>query len=363
MDERLFLDVVSGRKTSLSAKMMRAVLWLVAPAYRGVMAARNLLFDVGLKRAHRSDVPVISVGNITTGGTGKTPVVAWMANWLQSRGMKVCLVSRGYRELQAGGNDELRVLEQLCPGVPHVQNRDRVAAAKEAVERHHADVIVLDDGFQHRRLHRDVDIVLLDATNPWGYGHLLPRGLMREPRSSLRRASIVVLTRVDQVDEQALQKLRNEVRQATNAPVAEVAFRPTQLRSITGATADVKSFANEKLLAFCGIGNPEGFRRTLRDSGIHVSDDAFVTFADHHHYTQSELMSLVDRARAEGVSAMVTTQKDLVKLDPAWTCTLPIWAVIIGAEVVTGLEALESVLQEIADPKNARDPIANDRAS
>ncbi len=351
MDERFYLDTVSGRATGLLAQAMRAVLRLMTPAYRASVVGRNLLFDVGLKQVHHSAVPVVSVGNITTGGTGKTPVVAWVSEWFRSHETRVCLVSRGYRALQAGGNDELRVLEQLCQGVPHIQDQDRVAAAREAVEKHGAEVVVLDDGFQHRRLHRDVDIVLIDATNPWGYGHLLPRGLMREPRSALKRADIVVLTRVDQVDRESLNELRREVQQSTNAPLAEVAFRPTQLRSLNGETASVKSLVSEQVLAFCGIGNPEGFRRTLVDMGLSVHSDAFVTFADHHHYTQSEVALLVEQARERGVTTLVTTQKDLVKIDPAWSSTLPVWAVVIGAEVVTEREALESVLKASAHPK------------
>ncbi len=354
MNERFYLDTVTGRKTGGLAAWMRAVFWLLTPVYWGVVAGRNCLFDTGLKRTHDVDVPIVSVGNITTGGTGKTPVVAWVAEWLKSRGVHVCLVSRGYRALDAAGNDEQRVLEQLCPGVPHVQNRDRVAAAQHAVKQYKAEVLVLDDGFQHRRLHRDLDIVLLDATNPWGYGYLLPRGLMREPRSALRRANVVVLTRVDQVDQGALVTLREEVQRETQAPVTEVTFRPIFLRSLTGETASVESLVNERVFAFCGIGNPKGFRRTLRDTGVSITDDAFRPFVDHHHYTQREFEQLVTDAISQGATALVTTQKDLVKLDSAWSMTLPVWAVVIGAEVVAGRTALEAVLMSVVDANAGR---------
>src|SRR5690606_38147113 len=150
------------------------------------------------------------------------------------------------------------------------------------------------------RLHRDIDIVMIDATNPWGYGYLLPRGLMREPRSSLRRADIVVLTRVDQVDAIELQRLRNEVRRETDAPITEVMFRPTKLMALNGEYASVDSLAGQSVLAFCGIGNPEGFRRTLESLGVSVSDDAFIAFADHHHYSPCEIHELVERAESQG---------------------------------------------------------------
>ncbi|MGE0376761.1 MAG: tetraacyldisaccharide 4'-kinase, partial [Planctomycetaceae bacterium] len=196
MNESHFLDLISGRRRGVVAAMLRGALTLGIPAYGAAVRARNCLYDMGLRRIHDAGIPVVSVGNLTTGGTGKTPVVAWAAEWFRSHDVRPCLVSRGYRLLEAGGNDEQRVLAQLCPQVPHVQNRDRVAAARIAVRLHDADVVILDDGFQHRRLARDLDIVLIDTTNPWGYGHLLPRGLLRELPSALRRADLVVLTRV-----------------------------------------------------------------------------------------------------------------------------------------------------------------------
>ncbi len=350
MDERRYLDVISGQQPGLAAALLRGGLTLAVPAYGAVVAGRNWLFDRGLRRVQQADAPVVSVGNITTGGTGKTPVVAWVAEWYRARGARPCLVSRGYRSLEAGGNDEQRVLAQLCPQVPHVQNRDRVAAARKATRTHRANVVILDDGFQHRRLRRDVDIVLIDATNPWGYGHLLPRGLLREPRSALRRADVIVLTRVDQVTEQTLRHLRGEVRRQTGAPLAEVVFRPTQAVSFGDETASVNSLAGQTLLAFCGIGNPDSFRGTLQTAGLPPANDAFVSFPDHHHYTAQDVRQLVERAAAQGATALVTTQKDLVKLDPAWDLPLPVWAVVIGADVVAGQADLERALSAVVPP-------------
>jgi tetraacyldisaccharide 4'-kinase len=360
LDERSYLDVISGRRSSFTAGATRGGLALAVPAYGTAVAGRNWLFDAGLKRVLRVGVPVVSVGNLTTGGTGKTPVVAWMCEWFRARGVQPCLVSRGYRSLEAGGNDERRVLAQLCPQVPHVQHRDRVAAAREAIEQHAAEVVVLDDGFQHRRLHRDLDIVLIDITNPWGYGHLLPRGLLREPASALRRANLVMLTRVDQGDAATLERVRDEVRRAADVPIVEVAFRPTLVVSLHRETASVDSLAGQPLAAFCGIGNPAGFRQTLRAAGYSLEEHHLVRFRDHHHYTPADWQKLTQQAHTLGAAALVTTQKDLVKLNPDWQPAFPVWAVVIGAEIISGRDELERLLSAcIPETSSSPEPRAS----
>lgn len=342
VNERQFLDVVCGARRGWTATAIRCGLSTLTPFYRFAVSVRNRLFDAGLKRSSEVAVPVVSIGNLTTGGTGKTPIVAWLADWLQQRGAAPCIVSRGYEALEDGINDEFRVLEQLCPGVPHVQNRDRVAAAGSAIAQHRPDVLILDDGFQHRRLMRDVDIVLIDALNPWGYGRLLPRGLLREPPSSLKRADAVVITRADQIEAAALSKLRRRIAEWTTAPVAEVAFRPQHLLALDGRTAELSSLSGRTLLGFCGIGNPRGFEQTLADAGLR--DVTIEPFPDHHHYTAEDLQRLTEQAAAQHAAALVTTQKDLVKLQPAWLGDLPVWAVVIGVELLEGEAELESLL-------------------
>jgi tetraacyldisaccharide 4'-kinase len=190
VNDAKFRDLISGHRRGVASSLLRGGLSLLSLPYRAGVFLRNKSFDHGLRRVSRAEVPVISVGNVTAGGTGKTPFVAYLANWFGGRSMKVVLLSRGYRALEGEVNDEKLVLDQQCPGVPHLQHPDRVRSARVACREHGAQVIILDDGFQHRRLHRDLNIVLVDALNPWGYGHLLPRGLMREPRSALRRALI-----------------------------------------------------------------------------------------------------------------------------------------------------------------------------
>jgi tetraacyldisaccharide 4'-kinase len=314
------------------------------------------LFDAGVKHVHEVSVPVVSVGNITTGGSGKTPIAAWLANWFTSLGKRPAIVSRGYRSLDEGGNDEYRVLEQLCPGVPHELDRDRVAAARRAIESHLPDVLILDDGFQHRRLARDLDVVLVDALNPWGYGRLLPRGLLREPKSALGRADLVTITRVDRCDDATLSRLRSEIAAETTAPVAEVAFPPLRLQSFDGRMADLASLNGKKLLAFCGIGNPDGFRGTLSACGYSEEIVWLEAFPDHHHYTADDLRRLQSLADSKGAEAIVATQKDLVKLDPAWFDQRPVWAIVIGAEFRAGQDELTNLLGRLFDETSGAAP-------
>ncbi|MBM4074852.1 MAG: tetraacyldisaccharide 4'-kinase, partial [Planctomycetes bacterium] len=176
MDEASIHRVMSGTRTDLLARMMRPGLRLASWAYGSAMIARNFAYDWNLLRSHRVDAPVVSIGNITTGGTGKTPLAAWIVQVVQSFGGRPGILSRGYRSLTPSkngervdlGNDEKRVLDRLCPGVPHIQRIDRVEAAKELIDAHGCNVVILDDGFQHRRLERDLNLVLIDALRPWG---------------------------------------------------------------------------------------------------------------------------------------------------------------------------------------------------
>ncbi len=179
--------------------MARWSLRFAAIPYGAVVALRNRGFDRRWLEIEQAGVPVVSVGNLTVGGTGKTPMVEWVARWYRRRGQRVAILSRGYRQVH-GLNDEGRVLEENLPDVPHLQDRDRVRSARIAVEELEAEILVLDDGFQHRRLARDLDLVLIDALEPFGLGHLLPRGLLREPLRSLRRTDMVVLSRADLVE-------------------------------------------------------------------------------------------------------------------------------------------------------------------
>lgn len=341
MDETRLIEILSGERRGLSAALSRLLLAGLSAPYGIAVSARNLAYDRGWLTTHRAAVPVLSVGNLTTGGTGKTPFTAYLARQLQTRGLHPGLLSRGYRSLDGVENDEKRVLDRLCPGVPQVQNPDRVAGAERAVRELGSNVLILDDGLQHRRLQRDVDIVLIDALRPWGFGRLLPRGLLREPVAGLRRADLIVITRADLVPAARLADLRRGIAAITPAPVVEVAFEPGMLIDSEGCETPLSSLAGRVSRAFCGIGNPEGFAATLRSAGIAAELEAF---PDHHHYTTEDFDRLRQQAESSGAAALVTTLKDLVKLPSDWLGGVPVLAVDQRVRVLHGAPELERLL-------------------
>jgi tetraacyldisaccharide 4'-kinase len=339
-------DLLSGTKRGLPAALARTALRVAAAFYGLGVRSRNWAFDRGWKKTERAAIPVVSLGNLTTGGTGKTPFAAFIARWFRQRGVRVSFLSRGYGAGEEGTNDEALVLDALCPDVPHLQNPDRVAAARVAHEELDSQLIILDDGFQHRRLARDLDIVLIDATNPWGFGHLLPRGLLREPLSGLKRAGLVIITRVDQVPREQVEAIHREVtRIHPPCAIAEATFPPARLIGSAGTTAALESLSGHPVAAFCGIGNPAAFRASLEKLGCRVADVRF--FPDHYNYTRTDVEDLEQWSRTLPVDAVVCTQKDLVKIDLARLGDHPLWALEIGAQIVAGADLLNSRLDEI----------------
>jgi tetraacyldisaccharide 4'-kinase len=345
-----FRDLVSGRRRGLGAALMRAGLRLAETPYAWAMRWRNRRYDRGAAAVYRLDVPVISVGNLTLGGTGKTPLVYWLAQWFQGRAIPVAVISRGYHARQGdehGQNDEARELAARLPGVCHLQNPDRVAAARQAVGQFHCRAILLDDAFQHRRIARDLDIVLLDALEPLGFGHVFPRGTLREPLEGLRRADLVALSRADALEPQERAELRRHIAQlAPQAAWLEMRHAPRALLSAGGAGEPLESLQGRPVAAFCGIGNPAGFRHTLAACGYHVA--AFREFPDHHGYTPHDLAELAQWAKASSAAALLCTQKDLVKLPVDQLGGLPLRAVAIDLEILAGREVLESRLEILA---------------
>jgi tetraacyldisaccharide 4'-kinase len=348
-EQSAYHELIRGSRQGIIAGAARFGLQSAAFFYAAAVRLRNWGFDRGLLPTHRATVPVVSIGNLTTGGTGKTPMVAAVVNWFVDRGMHPVILSRGYRALENSLNDEKLVLDQLCPNVPHIQSPDRVKSAREACATHGADVLILDDGFQHRRLARDLDIVLIDALDPWGVGHILPRGLLREPKSSLKRADLVVLTRADQCAPGKKTRLLNEIVEVSSgsAPV-EAIFNPVGLINAAGETIATQSVA-ANIVAFCGIGNPEGFRETLRSAGLDSHLVEFRSFADHHHYTSNDLADLARWATSLQADALITTQKDLVKIPQIHLGGIPLWALTIRAQITFGQEQLDSLLAPLVN--------------
>lgn len=358
--------LVNGER-GLKPALGRLALRVASVPYGWAVWLRNRLYDRGYRRVYRTSVPVISVGNITLGGTGKTPCVEYVARFFCQRGRRVAILSRGYggaTESRNSGtpdnrkapNDEALVLQDNLPDVPHLQGPDRVSLAATAVADLASEVLVLDDGFQHRRLARDLDLVLLDATQPWGCGHLFPRGWLREPPAELRRAGAVVLTRCNRVNACERGRLREEViRLVPETPIIETSHRPIDLVNSERVTAGLERLSGHTVAAFCGIGNPEAFRQTLIDLGAKVV--AWQAFADHHRYSArdvEELQLWAGRLPAECMIA--TTQKDLVKIPHTHLSDKELWAIRIGLHVEAGEKELHKMLDNvICEPNGVGD--------
>jgi tetraacyldisaccharide 4'-kinase len=300
-----FLNVIRGRRSGPAATLVRAGLRAGEVPYSIATSLRNAMYQAGTLRTHRVGRPVVCVGNITTGGTGKTPVVRWLAQRLLADQIAPAIVLRGYKSLGAGVADEQLLHRKLLPpSIPVHANPDRVAGARQILREHPGTrVILLDDGFQHRRLRRDFDLVLIDATDPFGGDHLLPRGLLREHPAGLSRASAILITHAESVDDAAVASITARIR--VHAPAAPTYRCRHELLA--------QQIRGSKVFAFCGIGNPEVFERQVAREAQIVGSERFV---DHHRYSPADVERLRRRARGSAAEMLVTTEKDWVKIEP-----------------------------------------------
>lgn len=316
--------------------LLSPVGWL----YGRIAEARNFLYDRNFFAAADLGRKTISVGNITAGGTGKTPIVAKIASMLLDKGEKVCILTRGYGRAEprrrvlvsdgdfivsdaaSAGDEPFELAEKLGGKAVIIADADRTAAAKWALENYDISVFLLDDGSQHRRVKRDIDIILMDLTDPFG-GGMIPGGTLREPLRNLGRADAVVLTRCDLADNGS--EVTNVIRSHNKiAPIFTSRNEVKHVRRIDGDEADLPP---EDVFAFCGIGNPESFLRTLERNGIRLSGTR--SFRDHHNYTQNDVDMLVREAVANDSAGLITTHKDAVKLTDLQLNDLPIYVLEI----------------------------------
>jgi tetraacyldisaccharide 4'-kinase len=315
--------------------LTKALLWPFSLLYGAVTHLRTRAYRKGILKAKRLDAVVISVGNLTVGGTGKTPMVLWIAERLIGEGKSVGILTRGYRgqaakpgDANVSSSDEVRLLQsrlgdRVCLGVgPNRYANGKLLAARGV------NWFILDDGFQHLQLARDVDIVLIDATKPFGGGRLLPAGRLREWRSALARADIVVITRSDHNP-----AVEAAIRHESEAPIFYAGTKLDGIFSIANghAAVNVAPSALGKLFAFCAIGNPHGFVSDLRQWGIEIVGHKF--FRDHHRFTDRDHKTILREAQATGATGLICTEKDVYNLHGIRYGQLPIFYCSISMRV------------------------------
>jgi tetraacyldisaccharide 4'-kinase len=330
-----------------------AIELLRAPAalFGAAVWLRRAAYDWGLAPCARLAVPVVSLGNLTAGGTGKTPAAAWLARELARRGFRPGILARGYGAAPGEENDEARLLARLLPDVPRAADPDRARGGAQLVARG-VGAVVLDDGFQHRRLARDLDLVLVDATRPWGLPGrdggepvraLLPRGLLREPPSSLARADALIVTRCDQVAPRALALLEDELaRCAPGRPLARAVHAPRALCDEAGAEHDPRALDGLEVDVVSALGNPAAFEFTLRALGARIAEHR--AFPDHHRYVRADLFGLGERR------PLVASGKDAVKLAPLG---VPHRVLDVEFRITAGEAPIEALLDALPRPHAA----------
>ena len=344
-------------RSDICSRIIRKVLYPFSRIYGFVVKTRIFFYKKGILRCVRLPVPVFSVGNITVGGTGKTPVVEHIARYLRAKGKRVAILSRGYaanirQETTFPDknicNDEYLLFKENIPDVLHLLNKSRVKGGREAIKRFQAECLVLDDGFQHLRLARDLNIVIVDALNPFGHEQIIPRGMLREPLEGLKRANMILLSHVDQCSRDKITVITNRLRKITGGvPVIETVHKPICLESAKDATKlDIHCLSGKRVFVFCAIGNPVSFRKSIEGLGAEIA--GIRVFPDHHVYTLSELQGLNAEAQSMKPDAIVITQKDRVKIGnnlSIWD--FPVWTLKIEICVVNGREIFENKINAI----------------
>jgi tetraacyldisaccharide 4'-kinase len=320
---------------------------LLAGLYSLGARGRRALYDRGWRQPRRLPCPVLSIGNLTVGGTGKTPLTAWLAGHFQAAGCRLAILSRGYGGEAKGVNvisdgsrillkppqagDEACLLARKLPGIPVVTGADRYLAGRRAWEAFRPELILLDDGLQHFQLHRDLDVVLLDAGRPFGNGRLLPRGPLREPVRTLARPLVLVLTRYRPHRHQGIWEAM--VASFPAAAVVRAAFELSPAVKHPGSQAvSLEALGGRPLAALAGLARPEAFAADLRERGLELRH--FFRFPDHHPFSRDELSEVVASARRLGAEGLVTTEKDWMRLAESWNFDLPLYVVPLEVELL-----------------------------
>jgi tetraacyldisaccharide 4'-kinase len=362
--ERLWWDPAPG----LGARALLAPLLPLELLFRAGVAVRGAGYRRGWLAARRAGAPVISVGNLAVGGAGKTPATLAIAARLAARGRTVAVLSRGYGARRgdarvvsdgrrvlldaADGGDEPVLLARRLPGARVLCGPRRAELAARAVGQLQADALLLDDGFQHRALARDLDVVVLDAANPVGNGHLFPVGPNREPVSALGRAGLVWLSRVDQAAAEQLEAWRRLARERTGRPPVESRHAPLDLLDGTlSRSLGLAALAGRPVALLSGLARPGAFRRTVEGLGAEVRAER--RHPDHHRFSEADLREAFAEAARRGAELVVTTEKDAVRLDGALAADPRLAVLTIAAEVTAGAGALDEALDAALQVRHA----------
>lgn len=354
----LFRDIIFKQRESILLRALLFPLTLFSYLFLALITIRRLSYRAGILKTRKLDCRVVSIGNLTVGGTGKTPFVIFLAGELMKRGRSVAVITRGYKGRSkepislvsdresifltpSDAGDEAFLIASKLKGVPVIIGKDRCLAGEYAIRNFQAETILLDDGFQNLSLKKDTEILLIDATTPAGNGYILPRGILREPFSSLCRSSAIILTRTDQTDQ--LDSVVNNIRKYSGSiEIYKSRFRPTGLKEIrSGKEEEAGYIKGKRLILFSGIGNPGSFRRMVEQLGGEVIRE--IIFPDHHNYLIKELENIELFASRNKIDLVVTTEKDGVKIAEIPFGYLPVWALRIGL-VIDDLNKLEDLI-------------------
>lgn len=347
MNEAYFRSLISGKEKSVLSRVFLCLLRGFSVIYCIVVRIRNKMFDSAMRKSVKAGRPVISVGNLTTGGTGKTPLVIWICRYLAGKDKSCAILTRGYKAGKGKFTDEPAILAKACSNAKVIVNPSRKEGAAKAVEQYDSDVLVMDDGFQHRQLARDLDIVAVDATCPFGYDRILPAGLLREPISALKRAKAIVITRYDQADSAKTEVLEKKLASVnSDAVIARSVHKPIGAVAMKGVRISLEELKDKKIFAFCGIGNPNAFIDMLKEMGLNVAD--YKIFNDHHDYSNADLLDIYEQARYLDAEIILSTQKDWVKtaLLSMKDDNLLFAYLDIQLEILQGKEPLESLIDQ-----------------
>ncbi|MBP2627234.1 MAG: Tetraacyldisaccharide 4-kinase [Firmicutes bacterium] len=369
--------LVHGEEPGILAVILLGLLRTFSAIYAWGVSIKLYLYKYGILKQHKLDCQVISLGNITVGGTGKTPTAQRLATIIHEMGYRVVILNRGYRagwQGQVGlvsdgqkiymtvteAGDEAYLLAKSLPGIPVVIGRNRILTGEYAVKELQAEVVILDDGYQHWQLARDLDIVLIDALNMFGNNFVLPRGTLREPLSNLSRAQAFLLTKVDQSSGDARDIIHGTLaRYNDKALVVESIHQPKCFveieewyKGLRTTNVALETISNQKVVALSAIGNPSSFEQTILDIG--VAEVYGVRYADHHDYTMAEMQEIMQHGVDEKAYALITTEKDAVKIPAEFIHSdrpLPLYVLSIAVHFTEGYEDLMQLIKKVAEHK------------